>query len=261
MYLKKYINNAIIVRLNVMKRKNRSAAILFKALIRNFFKIFAYYPKMVFMALFNKKYSDEVKYAYGKKIVHCAVDTSGIKIEAFGMENIPEKDGLYICSNHQEKFDPLAIWYTFPRQTGVILDDVATHRPFIREICVLIKSQKLVKNDVHSMVSAYTEITKNLKAGVNYMLFPEGGYEEEDGVLGEFHAGSFKSAQRAHCTILPVAIIDSFRIFDKGFKTSRPIQIHYLKPIQPEEYDNMTTTEIAELVKARIQAHLDIYQK
>ena len=28
-----------------------------------------------------------------------------------------------------------------------------------------------------------------------------------------------------------------------------------------EEYDNMTTTEIAELVKARIQAHLDIYQK
>ena len=93
------------------------------------------------------------------------------------------------------------------------------------------------------------------------MIFPEGGYEEEDGVLGEFHAGSFKSPQRAHCTILPVAIIDSFRIFDKGFKTTLPIQIHYLKPILPEEYEGMSTTEIAELVKKRIQEHLNIYQK
>ena len=36
------------------------------------------------------------------------------------MENIPEKDGLYICSNHQEKFDPLAIWLSFPRQLEII---------------------------------------------------------------------------------------------------------------------------------------------
>ena len=93
------------------------------------------------------------------------------------------------------------------------------------------------------------------------MIFPEGGYEEVDVKLEDFHAGSFKSAQRAHCTILPVAVIDSYKIFDNGFKTTNPIQVHYLKPINPEEYDGMTTQEIAALVKGRIQAHLDIYQK
>ena len=250
----------VLLRLNTMKR-DRSASILFKAISRNFFKIVVYYPKMVYMAFHQKKYTVDEMYAYCLKMITFAVDTAGLRVEAFGLENIPQKDGFYICSNHQEKFDPLAIWYSFPRQVGVILDDVATHRPFIREVCRLIKSQKLIKHNTHSVVKAYSEITRDLKNGMNYMVFPEGGYEEEYGKLGEFHPGSFKSPQRAHCTILPVAIIDSFCIFDKGFRTTRPIQVHYLKPIAPEEYDGMTTAEIAELVKARIQKHLDQYQK
>ena len=244
-----------------MEKRNSSTSILFKAISRNFFKIIVYYPKMVYMAFHQKKYTEDEMYAYCLKMIKFAVETAGLKVDAYGLENIPQKDGFYICANHQEKFDPLAIWYTFPRKTGVILDDVATHRPFIREVCRLIKSQKLIKHNPHSVVKAYSEITKDLKAGNNYMVFPEGGYETTIRQLDEFHPGSFKSAQRAHCTILPVAIIDSFCIFDKGFKTTRPIQIHYLKPILPEEYDGMSTTDIAELVKGRIKAHLDLYQK
>ena len=240
--------------------KTRSTSILFKAISRNFFKIVVYYPKMVYMAFHQKKYTVDEQYAYCLKMIKFAVDTAGLRVEAFGLENIPEKDGFYICSNHQEKFDPLAIWYSFPRQVGVILDDVATHRPFIREVCRLIKSKKLLKKSTHSVVKAYSEITNELKAGQNYMVFPEGGYEEVQGKLGEFMPGSFKSPQRAHCTILPVAIIDSFRIFDCGFKTSKPIQVHYLKPIEPQEYEGMSTSEIAALVKARIQEHLNKYQ-
>ena len=241
--------------------KKRGASILFKAITRNLPKIIVYYPKMVYMAFHQHKYTVDQMYAYCLKMITFAVDAAGLRVEAHGLENIPQKDGLYICANHQEKYDPLAIWYCFPRQLGVILDDVATHRPFIREVCRLIKSQKLIKRNTHSVVKAYSEITKDLKSGQNYMVFPEGGYEEEEGKLGEFHAGSFKSPQRAHCTILPVAIIDSYKIFDRGFKTTLPIQIHYLTPIEPAEYDGMSTTEIAELVKSRIQAHLDIYQK
>lgn len=241
--------------------KKRSVSILFKAISRNFFKIMVYYPKMVYMAFHQHKYTVDQMYAYCLKMITFAVDSAGLKVQAYGLENIPAEDGIYICANHQEKYDPLAIWYCFPRQLGVILDDLATHRPFIREVCRLIKSKKLIKGSTHSVVKTYSEITKDLKNGQNYMVFPEGGYEEEPGKLGVFHAGSFKSPQRAHCTILPVAIIDSYKIFDRGFHTTNPIQIHYLKPIAPEEYKGMSTTEIAALVKSRIQAHLDLCQK
>ena len=244
-----------------MSKNGRSASILFKAISRNFFKIVVYYPKMVYMAFHQKKYTTDEMYNYCLKLIKFAIDTAGLKVEAYGLENIPAEDGFYICANHQEKFDPLAIWYTFPRQLGVILDDAACHRPFIREVCRLIKSQKLIRHDVHAVVRTYSEITEDLKKGMNYMVFPEGYYEQVHGHLEEFHPGSFKSPQRAHCTILPVAIVDSYKIFDKGFKTTCPIQIHYLKPILPQEYENMSTTEIAELVKSKIKEYLDNHQK
>ena len=65
--------------------------------------------------------------------------------------------------------------------------------------------------------------------------------------------GSFKSATKARCPIVPVALIDSFRPFDE--KSIKPVTVHvyYLPPIPYEEYKDMNTTEIAETVKARIE--------
>lgn len=243
-----------------MKKKIRGASILCKTIFMNFFNIIRYYPKMVYMAFHQDKYTDDQMYDYGIKLIKLAIDTSNFKIETYGLDNIPESDGLYICSNHQEKFDPLVIWYTFPRQVGVILRDKVTHRPFIREVCRLIKSKKL-KNDGRAVVKLYSEITDDLKNGLNYMIFPEGGYEDNYRKLSQFHPGSFKSAQRARCPIVPVTIIDSYRIFDKGMKTTRPIQVRYLKPVQPAEYSGMSTAEIAQLVEKRIQDELSKFQE
>lgn len=243
------------------KKKDRSFSILFKSISKNFINICKHYPNMIHVANHPEKFSIDEQYETGMKIIRLMLDTCEVKIESYGLENIPQKDGFFLCANHQEKFDPLAIWYTFPRMLGVILDDKATHRPFIREICMLIKSQKLMRKDVRSTINSIRSITQDLINGTNYMIFPEGGYELEDKTLGEFKAGCFKSPLRAQCPILPVCIIDSYCIFDDGFKTTKPIQVHYLKPIMPEEYSGFTTHELAELVKSRIKEVHDIHQK
>lgn len=219
-----------------------------------------HYPRMMYVAN-SKKFTSQQKYDECIKLIKILIDTSGLKVESYGLENIPKKDGFYLCSNHQEKFDPLAIWYCFPRRVGVILDDRATHRPFISEVCKMIKSKKLHYRKMHKLLKSFDEVTEELKSGINYLVFPEGGYEQEDGKLTKFQTGCFKSPKRAKCPIVPVCVIDSFKIFDKGYRTTYPIQIHYLKPISPKEYEGLSTTEMAELVKARIQKELDKYQK
>ena len=151
--------------------KKRGASILFKAITRNLPKIIVYYPKMVYMAFHQHKYTVDQMYAYCLKMITFAVDAAGLRVEAHGLENIPQKDGLYICANHQEKYDPLAIWYTMPRKLGVILDDAACHRPLIREFCNLVNTVKLKRRYAHAIVKAYSQITKDLKKGINYMIF------------------------------------------------------------------------------------------
>ena len=75
--------------------------------------------------------------------------------------------------------------------------------------------------------------------------------------MGTFKGGSFKCATKARCPIVPVALIDSFKPFDTN--TIRPVtvQVHFMKPLEYEEYKNMKTTEIAETVQKRIQNKID----
>ena len=54
-----------------------------------------------------------------------------------------------------------------------------------------------------------------------------------------------------------MALIDSYKPLDQ--KGSAPVsaQLHYLPPIPYEEYKDMKTTEVAELVKSRIAATIE----
>ena len=52
--------------------------------------------------------------------------------------------------------------------------------------------------------------------------------------------------------MVPIALIDSFRVLDEPGSKPVSMQIHYLKPIEYEEYAGMKPAELAQLVKSRI---------
>ena len=95
-------------------------------------------------------------------------------------------------------------------------------------------------------------MAEEVKKGRNFLIFPEGTRSRQGNQTLEFKGGTFKSAVKARCPIVPCALIDSFIPFDE--KSIRPVTVHlyYLKPLYYEEYQNMKTTEIAEEVKRRI---------
>ena len=74
--------------------------------------------------------------------------------------------------------------------------------------------------------------------------------------MSPFHGGTFKSATKSKCTILPFALIDSFRVLDHNGIEPVKVQLHYLKPIPYEEYKDMSTNEIAIMVHDRIEKKL-----
>ena len=97
-------------------------------------------------------------------------------------------------------------------------------------------------------------------SGKRYILFPEGGYEfNNKNEVTDFKAGSFKSAIKAKAPIVPVALIDSYKVFNSFHFGKITTQVHYLKPIMYQEYQSMKTQEIALLVKDRIQQVIDVY--
>ena len=101
------------------------------------------------------------------------------------------------------------------------------------------------------------DVTNEVKSGRNYLIFAEGTRSKEGNKPGTFKGGSFKSATKAKCPIIPVALIDAFKPFDTNSIKPVTVQVHFLKPMYYEEYKDMKTTEIAAEVKKRIEQTIE----
>ena len=122
----------------------------------------------------------------------------------------------------------------------------------------LVQGKRLDKKDVRQALAIINEVADAVKQGKRYILFPEGGYEfNNQNKVYRFKAGSFKIALKSKAPIIPVALIDSYKVFNSFCIGPVTTQVHYLKPILFEEYGHLKTQDIANLVQNRIQERID----
>jgi len=188
-----------------------------------------------------------------------------VKIEAHGLENLPEKDGFIMFPNHQGLFDVLVFFESCPRPFAFVIKKEAANIILLKQVREALGSLVMDREDIRQSMKVIQTMAEEVKKGRNFLIFPEGTRSRQGNHTLEFKGGTFKSAVKAKCPIVPCALIDSFIPFDE--KSIRPVTVHlyYLKPLYYEEYQNMKTTEIAEEVKRRIdeqiEAHLQSCQK
>ena len=125
--------------------------------------------------------------------------------------------------------------------------------PFLKQIMACVDAIPLDRSDPRQGMQVILKVAEEVKNGRNYLIFAEGTRSRKGNQLLDFKGGSFKSAMKAKCPIVPVALLDSYKAFDTGSIEKLTVQVHFLEPLCYEEYQNMKTTEIAALVKARIE--------
>ena len=231
---------------------NRIAAMVLNNLIR----VPAAWIKLCRYAKHTDEYSEEEKYAHIRYILDRAIIGGNVNVEVTGIENMPDESGYMLYANHQGMFDVLAIAATVKHPIGAVLKKELFNVPLLHQIAVCTHSFSMDREDVRQSLTVIQGVTEEVKKGRNYLIFPEGTRSKNNQML-EFHGGSFRCATKSKCPIVPIALIDSYRVLDE--KGSHPItmQLHYLKPIYFEEYQGMKPAEVAELVKSRIQEKID----
>lgn len=217
------------------------------------------WQKLCRYAKHPEKYSEEEMYRHIQYILKRAVRGGNIDLQVSGTENIPKEGGFMLYANHQGMFDFLAVAATCDIPVGAVLKKELYDIPFLHQVAICTRSFPMDREDVRQSLTVIQSVIREVKAGRNYLIFPEGTRSRNGNQMGQFHSGSFRCATKSKCPIVPVALVDSFKVLDQ--KGSKPVtvQIHYLKPICWEEYGNLKTTELAALVKERIaqaiQAH------
>lgn len=198
------------------------------------------------------KYPEEERYQLLREIDEYANKGGNVNIEAHGVENIPEENGFIFYPNHQGMYDVLALISVCSKPFSVVSKKEVENIPLLRSIFKVMGAIFIDREDVRQSMQVIVQVAKEVGEGRNYVIFPEGTRSKNGNVVGEFKGGSFKSATKAKCPIVPVALIDSFKPFDTNTIKPVTVQVHVLEPLLYEEYKDMKTVEIAEEVRRRI---------
>ena len=206
------------------------------------------------------KYTDEEHNKILKFITHRANKGGNVIIDVHGEENIPKENGFMFFPNHQGLYDVLAIIDACPVPFSVVAKKEVANVQFLKQVFACMKAYMMDRSDVRQSMQVILDVAKEVQSGRNYLIFAEGTRSKDGNTVHEFKGGSFKSATKAKCPIVPVALIDSFKPFDTNTISKVTVQVHFMKPIEYEEYKDMKTNDIAHMVKERIQERILEYE-
>ncbi|MBE5785150.1 MAG: 1-acyl-sn-glycerol-3-phosphate acyltransferase [Clostridiales bacterium] len=204
------------------------------------------------------QYTAQEKYDHVRRIAGLMQKTGHIKTTASGLEHLPEKGGYVLYPNHQGKYDAYSIVAAHEKPLSVAMDREMSYFMLVSEIIDALGGKRMDIRDTRHALRIINEIAAEVAEGSRYIIFPEGAYDDrKHNTLWDFKPGCFKAATRAEAPIVPVALVDSYKVYNSPTPLPAKTEVHFLKPLYPAEYEGMSTHEVSDIVKARIQAKIE----
>lgn len=184
------------------------------------------------------------------------IKLTGSDVTVTGTHNIPEGTPVVFISNHQSYFDILVFFAYIPGQKSFIAK-IETHR--IPIFSSWMKYLHCIFMDRSSLKQSFESINlgiDNLKKGYSVVIFPE-GTRSHKAEMADFKHGSFKLATKAGVPIVPVTIIDTYKIWEEK-KRIRPSKVKVIisKPIETSSLTRDEVRELPDKVQGIISSNL-----
>ncbi len=221
----------------------------------NLHRIIYYVVKARIWMRHPERHSVEERYALANEMVTKMNNSEGYKTITYGQEKLPKEGGYILYPNHQGKYDVLGIFTGHKKPLSFVMDEAKAHIILVAEFLMLVDGKALVLNDLRQTLRIFQEMAKEIQTtSKKFIIFPEGGYKENNqNIVEHFKPGSFKVAYMSKAPIIPVALVDSYKVYNSPLRGPVTTYVYYLDPIYYDEYKDMRTTEIASVVEERIK--------
>ena len=184
-----------------------------------------------------------------------------VEVHTEGLENIPKDEAVLFMGNHRSDFDIVVAYSLLNNVTGFISKDdlswIPNLKPWMEELHCLFLDRDNLKQNLKVIIEAIQEI----KRGISFWIYPEGtrakGESEEE--MLPFKKGSFKIAEKTGCKIIPVAMINTRKIFEEQFpllkstkvyvRFGEPILLSALSEEERKHIDNYTEEKVLSMIR------------
>jgi len=175
-------------------------------------------------------------------------------IKIYGKENLPKEMGYTVYGNHKSNMDVVYAYLAtsgFPTALG---KKSLFQNSILKDLGEGFQALPIDRENDREAIKSILKAIKNIKDyKLNYIIFPEGGVKSrETEEMVNLRAGAYKVAVKANAPIVPLCIIGSSKLQHKKWYQKEKIRLYFLKPLMPEDYKDLNTTEIGHLVEQQI---------
>jgi 1-acyl-sn-glycerol-3-phosphate acyltransferase len=139
-----------------------------------------------------------------------------IRLEVQGKENIRPGQSYVVAANHQTGFDIFILYGYLGIDFKWIMKKELRRIPFIGYASEKVGHIFIDRSSPRAALKTLQEAKRKLEGGSSVVIFPEGTRSKE-AQMHPFKRGAFKLAFELDLPILPVTIVDSWRIKRDGF--------------------------------------------
>ena len=154
--------------------------------IRNIFRAPIWFYNICQFAKENDSHTPQERYDYLRDMVKTLNKNGRVNIEVYGLENLPKENGYVMFPNHQGLYDSLALIEATDRPFGIVIKKEAYNIILVKQVIDLLRGTSLDREDPRDAIRVIKEIVAAVKAGGNYVIFPEGTRSRKGNELLDF---------------------------------------------------------------------------
>lgn len=170
-----------------------------------------------------------------------------IRIHTTGMEKVPKDGRFLLVCNHLHDSDPIVLLTAFRHSQMAFVSKYENYSmPFVGKFMHKLMCQPINRENDREALKTILECIRLLKEDeVSIAVFPE-GYIHDDHLFYPFRPGVFKIAQRTKVPIVVCTVHNTVPVFyNMAHLKPSDVDLHVLTVIQPQEYEGITTVELA----------------
>lgn len=174
-----------------------------------------------------------------------------------GYENLPEEGPVLFVSNHQSYADIPTIYYALDKfQFGFIAKDNIAKVPVYGRWAADLGGVFLERENPRKALETFKGIKEKIKQGYSFLIFPE-GTRSQGGPMKEFKRGSFKLAFETEVPIVPITLIDTWKLFERqGYFKGDKCKVIIHEPIQTKGLSREEQVVLTEKIQDIVQKDL-----
>ena len=179
--------------------------------------------------------------------IDAVIKVCRIRIHATGLEKTPKDGRFLLVCNHRHDSDPIVLLTAFRNSQMAFISKYENYTmPFVGKFMHKLMCQPINRENDREALKTSLECIRLLKEDeVSVAVFPE-GYIHDDRLLHPFRPGVFKIAQRTKVPIVVCTLRNTTTVFSNmAHLKPSDVELRLLTVIQPEEYEGITTVDLA----------------